>query len=386
MTAAARCDKFDGMVDSRTGWNVWATAELDAIRAAGRWRANRSFDSFGPVGVLEGRTVVSFASNDYLGLSTHPGVIAAGHEALDRWGAGSTASRLIVGSRPCHHELEAEIAQWKGTDGALLFPTGFAANLGVLGVVGGRDVTVFSDELNHASIIDGCRLSRSTIQTYRHADLDHLGELLESTAGRKVVATDSVFSMDGDIVDINQLARLCAHAGALLVIDEAHSVLGPHVPTNIDGLDVLRVGTLSKSLGSLGGWVAGSSEFVNLLVNRARSYIFTTALSPADTAAGLAALRILTSPEGEALASRLRHSIERLKPGHPSPIIPIQLGDEQRAIDAASQLLERGIFIPAIRPPTVPVGTSRLRIALSAAHTDAMLADLEANLNDLGLR
>jgi 8-amino-7-oxononanoate synthase len=375
------------MVDSLTGWNAWVAAELDAIRAAGRWRATRSFDSFGPEGMLDGRQVVSFASNDYLGLSTHPGVIAAAHEALDQWGAGSTASRLIVGTRPCHHELEGEIARWKGTDGAVLFPTGFAANLGVLGVVGGRDVTVFSDELNHASIIDGCRLSRSTIQTYRHADLDHLDELLrDSPAGRNVVVTDSVFSMDGDIVDIDQLAQLCAHTGALLIIDEAHSVLGPHVPDDIDGLDILRVGTLSKTLGSLGGWVAGSSQFMNLLVNRARSYIFTTALSPADTAAGLAALRILNSPDGEALIGRLRHSIERFTPGHPSPIIPIQLGDEQRAIDAAAQLLERGIFIPAIRPPTVPVGTSRLRIALSAAHTDAMLADLETNLDELGLR
>ncbi|HUF98989.1 MAG TPA: 8-amino-7-oxononanoate synthase [Ilumatobacter sp.] len=374
------------MLETLTGWNSWAAAELDAIRAAGRWRATRSFDSLGPAGLLEGRHVVSFASNDYLGLSSHPGVISAAHEALDRWGAGSTASRLIVGSRPCHDELEAEIARWKGTDGAVLFPTGFAANLGLLGVVGGRDVTVFSDELNHASIIDGCRLSRSSVTTYRHADLDHLAELLHAAAGRKVVVTDSVFSMDGDIVDIDHLAQLCADTGALLIVDEAHSVLGPHVPTHIDGLDVLRVGTLSKSLGSLGGWVAGSSAFMNLLVNRARSYIFTTALSPADTAAGLAALRILNSHEGEALMTRLRNSIERLEPGHPSPIIPILLGDEQRAVDAAAQLLGRGIFIPAIRPPTVPVGTCRLRIALSAAHTDAMLADLEANLSELGLR
>jgi len=176
-------------------WAAWASDELDALRVAGRHRSNRVFDAKGPHGSLGGRSVVSFASNDYLGLSAHPSVAAAAKDAIDRWGTGATASRLIVGTRPGHTELEAAIAEWKHCDAAIVFPTGFAANLGVLGVVGGPRATVFSDALNHASIIDGCRLSRSALEVYRHRDVDHLSELLDSTDGRKVVVTDAVFSM-----------------------------------------------------------------------------------------------------------------------------------------------------------------------------------------------
>ena len=374
------------MVAPTDDWAEWVGRELDTIRSSGQWRATRSFDSHGPRGMLDGREVVSYASNDYLGLSTHPAVIAAAHAAIDRWGTGSTASRLIVGSRPCHQDLEDEIAQWKHAEQALLFPSGYAANLGVLSVFGGPGVTVFSDELNHASIIDGCRLSRSDARVFRHRDIDQLGALLASTSGRRVVVTDSVFSMDGDVAPVDELAELCARTGALLVLDEAHSVLGPHLPEGIDGLEAIRVGTLSKTLGSLGGWVAGAAALVDLVVNRARPFIFTTALTPADTAAGLAALAVLRGAEGRSLLGRLSASIERLAPGHPSPIIPIVLGDEDRALDAAAALLDHAIFIPAIRPPTVPPGTSRLRIALSASHTDAMIDDLAAQLVALGLR
>ncbi|MCU1501818.1 MAG: 8-amino-7-oxononanoate synthase [Ilumatobacteraceae bacterium] len=366
-------------------WTTWARDEACAIRAAGRWRAPRSFDARGPGGVLDGRDVVSFASNDYLGLAAHPQVIEAAIHATRRWGTGSTASRLIVGSRPCHAELEVELAEWKHCAQAVLFSTGYAANLGVLGVFGGPGVNVFSDELNHASIVDGCRLSRSSVQVYRHNDMGHLGELLDATAGRTVVVTDSVFSMDGDLAPVGELAGLCARHGALLVVDEAHAVLGPDVPV-LDGLDVLRVGTLSKTLGSLGGWVAGPADLVQLLVNRARSYIFTTAPSPADTAAALAALRIVRSDDGRALSARLRASIERIAPGHPSPIVPIVLGAEQAALDAAAALGAFGVLVPAIRPPTVPAGTSRLRIALSAGHSDEMVDRLLAALAALGLR
>lgn len=374
------------MVAAPGRWNAWARSELDGIRAAGRWRSPRTFDAKGPEGTIDGRHVVSFASNDYLGLSAHPQVVAAAHDALDRWGAGSTASRLVVGSRPCHEELEAEIAGWKGTDRAVVLPTGYAANLAVLGALGGPGVTVLSDELNHASIIDGCRLSRSEVRVYRHRDLDHLEELLAAAGPRTIVVTDSVFSMDGDTAPVDDLARLCAGAGALLVLDEAHAVLGPDLHDGHEGLELLRVGTLSKSLGSLGGWVAGSAPLVELLVNRARPYIFTTAPTPADVAAALAALRLLRGDEGARLVAQLRAAIDLVRPGHPSPIVPLVLGDERRAVAASDALLERGFLVPAIRPPTVPVGTSRLRVALSAAHRRDAVCDLVAALDELGLR
>ncbi|HYD10161.1 MAG TPA: 8-amino-7-oxononanoate synthase [Acidimicrobiales bacterium] len=348
-------------------WSAWATAENERVAAAGRWRVVRAVDRGGVTGVVDGRQVVSFASNDYLGLTQHPAVIAAAHDALDRYGTGSGSARLIVGGRPLHDELEAELAAWKRQERALLFPTGFAANLGVLSVLGGAGVTICSDELNHASIIDGARLAKAHVEVYRHGDLDHLDKLL-ADAERAIVVTDSVFSMDGDVADLAALSSICASHGALLVLDEAHAVLGPDRVD--DTVEVLCVGTLSKTLASLGGYVAGPASLVDLLRNRARSFIFTTASTPADTAVALAALRIVCSPQGDELRARLRAHVERVRPGHPSPIVPVVLGDEQRALDASAALLERGILVPAIRPPTVPVGSSRLRIALSAAHSD----------------
>lgn len=364
----------------------WVRAELDAIRGQDRWRRTRPFDALGPAGSLEGRPVVSFASNDYLGLSAHPAVVAAGHDALDRWGAGATASRLVVGSRPVHHDLEAALAAWKGTEAAAVVPSGYAANLAVLTTFGGPDCLVVSDELNHASIIDGCRLSRSQVAVARHADADHVDDLLASAGSRRaIVVTDSVFSMDGDEAPVQALAECCARHGALLVLDDAHAVLGPEADlAAVDGLDVLHVLTLSKALGSQGGAIAGSQDAVDLVVNRARPFIFTTALSPADAAAALAAVGVVRSAEGDALASRLRRHVDRIRPGHPSPIIPVVLGEEQAALDAAEALLAQGLLVPAIRPPTVAPGTSRLRIALSAAHTDDQVSTLVAALHPFG--
>ena len=348
-------------------WTEWAEAEGDAIRAAGQWRSVRPLTGGGPQFGLDGRPVVSFASNDYLGLTQHPAVIAAARAALDAEGAGSGSARLIVGGRPVHDQLEAELAAWKGQDRAVLFPTGFAANLGTLSVLGGPGVTIASDELNHASIIDGCRLARGTVRIFRHGDLDELAGILAG-AERAIVVSDTVFSMDGDVADVAALSTLCAEHGALLVLDEAHAVLGPEVP---DGpAELVRIGTLSKTLGSLGGFAAGPAPLIDLLVNRARSFIFTTAPTPADTAAALAALRVLRSGEGDELVGRLRHHVDRLRPGHPSPIVPIVLGDEELALAAAAKLLDQGLLVPAIRPPTVAPGTSRLRVTLCAAHTD----------------
>jgi len=367
-------------------WRAWTDSQLDDVRAAGRWRQTRSFDALGPSGLLDGTPVVSFASNDYLGLSAHPAVIAAATDALARWGAGATASRLIVGTRPGHDELESELARWKGRDAALVFSSGYTANLGVLGAVGGPDVTVCSDELNHASIIDGCRLSRSPVRVYRHGDVDHLDALLGDSPGRRVVVTDTVFSMDGDVAPVAALRECCARHDALLVLDEAHAVLGPDPGPADDRVEIIRIGTLSKTLGSMGGWVAASRPFVDLLVNRARSFIFTTGLTPADTAAALAALRIIRSSEGDALVARLRAAVERVAPGHPSPIVPIVLGDEDRAVKVAGALFDRGLLVPAIRPPTVAPGTSRLRVALSAVHTDEMIVRLLDGLGELDVR
>ena len=248
-------------------------------------------------------------------------------------------------------------------------------------------VHIISDELNHASIIDGCRLARANgaiTHVVAHLDLDACERLLEAHRdSRCIVVTDVVFSMDGDTADVPALIDLCRRHDALLLLDEAHSVLEELPVSDPDGPPVVQVGTLSKTLGALGGFVAAPRAIVDLLVNRARTYIFTTAPSPADSAAALAAIGVLQSTEGEALRSRLRDHVEHIRPGHRSPIIPIVLGEESTAVAASLALLERGLLVPAIRPPTVAPGTSRLRVALSAIHTDEQIEQLAAALDTL---
>jgi len=368
------------------GPGAWAgliADRLDAVRASGRWRAYRDLDALGPRGrLVDGdRPVVSFAGNDYLGLSAHPAVIAAAHAALDRWGAGAGGSRLITGARPIHRELEAELADWKQTEAAVVLPTGFATNLGVLTALGCPGTRIISDERNHASIIDGARLARADVAIWRHGDLAELDRLLAADDRPTLVVTDTVFSMDGDVAHLAALGAACRRTGALLVLDEAHAVLGPHPePGALAGVEVVRVGTLSKALGALGGFAACSRPVADLIVNVARPGIFTTALSPADAAAALAALRIVRADEGRALVDRLRTLVDRVVAGHPSPIVPVILGDEDRAVAAAARLLEQGLLVPAIRPPTVAPGTSRLRVTLCATHTDAEVDRLLAAL------
>ena len=368
------------MTDLPSSWGPRVRARLDAVRAAGRWRSVRTLDGRLPVVTVDGREVVTFAGNDYLGLAGHPAVAAAAAAAVERWGTGSGASRLVVGGRPVHDELEAELADWKGTAAALVLPTGYAANLAVLATLAdGPEVLVVSDELNHASIVDGCRLGRGTVAVARHLDVDHVDALLAAHGGPGLVVTDSVFSMDGDEAPVDALLEVCGRHGALLVLDEAHAVLGPHVDlagAARHGAEVVRVGTLSKALGSLGGFVAASGPVVDLLVNAARAFIFTTAGSPADAAAALAALRIVRGDEGARRIARLRAHVDALAPGHPSPIVPVVLGDEATALAAADRLFDLGLLVPAIRPPTVAPGTSRLRVALSAAHTDEQVERL----------
>jgi 8-amino-7-oxononanoate synthase len=371
-----------------TAFADWTESQLTRIRDAGQWRVTRTFDALGPVGQLDGREVVSFASNDYLGLSSHPAVMDAAKAAIDKWGAGATASRLVVGSRPVHDELEAELSSWKDTEAALIFPTGFATNIGLLATLGGPDCLVVSDELNHASIIDGCRMSRSPIAVASHNDVEHVDRLLaERTTDRAIVVADAVFSMDGDEAPVIELGEVCARHGALLILDEAHSVFGPALEplSDIDGLDLLKVVTLSKGLGAMGGAACGNRAVIDLLINRTRPFIFTTALSPADTAAALAAVQITRSAEGTALIERVRGFTDQLSPGHPSPIVPIVVGTEADTVAAAAALLEAGILVPAIRPPTVAPGTSRLRVTLSAAHTQAQVDALIAGLTSAEL-
>jgi len=362
-------------------WVEWIDEECARIRHAGRWREVRTLDDARPDTTLtaSGTPIVSFASNDYLGLTHHPEVEAAAIAAIRRWGTGAGASRLVVGSRPVHDELEARLAAWRGTDAAVVFPTGYAANIGVLSTLGGRGVRICSDELNHASLIDGCRLAAqrgSEVRVYPHADVEAVDRMLDGSE-RALVVTDTVFSMDGDVAPVVELAEVARRHGALLVVDDAHKVF------RVDGLDdgdlddvVVRVGTLSKALGALGGFVAGPQGLVDLLVNRARSFIFTTAPTPADMAAALAAIDVVDSPEGDELLATLRRHIERVRPGHPTPIVPVVVGDEQAALDESARLLASGLLVPAIRPPTVAPGTSRLRIALSAAHTDEQVTAL----------
>ncbi len=357
-------------------WVERVVSAAERLEAEARWRRPLTFDALGPSGVLteDGEAVVAFASNDYLGLSAHPAVVAAAHDALDRWGTGSGASRLVTGSRPVHERLEAALARHCGMERAVVFPTGFAANLGVLTAFGDAGVRICSDELNHASIVDGARLARAEVAVYRHRDVEHLAALLRGAPGPALVVSDLVFSMDGDVAPVADIAALCRHHGALLVLDEAHAVLGPDPMPHVEGLDVLRMGTLSKTLGSLGGFVAGPRPFIDLLVNRARSYVFTTAPTPPDAAAALAALGVVSSPEGDRLRARLTGFVGRVAPGHTTPIVPVVMGSDERALAASASLRRRGVWVPAIRPPTVPVGTARLRVSLSAAHTDGQVA------------
>ena len=363
-------------------WDAWVASQTEAIRRAGRWRTLRPLDGGGPRFDLQdgSGSVVSFASNDYLGLSQHPDVNAAARRALERYGTGSGSSRLIVGDRPLHHELEQGLAEWRDTEAALVFPTGYQANVAAMTTFGAGALIV-SDELNHASLIDGARLAKADVAVYRHGDVEHASWLVSSAEGRALVVSDTVFSMDGDAAPVGPLSEMCARHGALLVLDDAHLVFPTDEPD--PDAEVVRIGTLSKALGSMGGYIAARSEWIDLLVNRARSFIFSTGLAPTCAAAACEALRICRSGEGSLLRKRLREHVDKLCPDNPSPIIPFVVGSEEAALEASERLLSQGLLVPAIRPPTVPVGTSRLRVSLSATHDPDDVARLCNALNRL---
>ena len=374
----------------------WIDEALERIEAAGRTRrlVPAVARAAGPRAAVEveiaGRRVRVFSSNDYLGLSAHPEVREAAARAAREEGMGTRGASLICGYTEAHEALEAALAALKGAEAALLFPTGFMANLAAISAVADRETEVFSDELNHASIVDGCRLSRARVSVYRHGDVDHLESLVRaSTAARRVVATDTVFSMEGDLAPLADLVELRRRYGLVLVADEAHAtlVLGPRggglsEALGISGEIDLQVGTLSKAAGALGGFVASSERMKRLLVNTARPYIFTTALPLPVVAAARAALRV--AAEDGSIRERLWARVADLGRGLglalATPIAPVVVGDEARAVAASRALLERGFHVTAIRPPTVPPGGSRLRITVSAAHTAADVADLVSAL------
>jgi 8-amino-7-oxononanoate synthase len=368
----------------------WIDRELARLSDAGLRRALEPLGSRqGPVVEVRGRRLVNLCSNDYLGLAGDERVMRAAAEAALAEGAGSGASRLVAGDLPIHGRLEAALAGLHRTEAALLFNSGYHANAGVPPALVGRDDAVFSDELNHASIIDGALLSRADLQRYRHGDAQELSDLLaKSTARRKLVITDAVFSMDGDAAPLADLADACQRHGAMLYVDEAHAVgvLGPTGAGLAEQLGLkhrvdVEMGTLGKALGAFGAYVAGEARLCELLLTRARTFVFTTALPPAACGAALCALEIVrTEP---ARRERLHALIAQMKAGLlargfdvsrvVSPIFPVVLGSEARALAVAAGLRERGFYVRAIRPPTVPRGTSRLRVALSAGHEPAQL-------------
>lgn len=347
---------------------------------------------------IEGREMVNFASNDYLGLAAHPALLEAARRALDEFGLGSGASRLLAGGTAVHASLEARTAEFKGTEAALLFNSGYSANIGVIPALAREGDAIFSDELNHASLIDGCRLSKAKTLVYGHADAGHLEGLLKETqARRKVVATDSVFSMDGDTAPLAEIYELCSKYGAILYIDDAHAtgVLGggrgslAHFSLKPEPW-VIQMGTFSKALGSFGAFAAGERGAVGWLRNSARSFIYSTALPACVAAASLAALEIAEkdAPRVESLWKNRETLFAGLKEmgldtgGSETPVIPIIMKSVPEALGLSERLREEGVFAPAIRPPTVK--EPRLRLSVTAAHSEADIERLLSALRRAG--
>ncbi len=365
--------------------DAWAREELAELGRRGLLRLLEPLGSpQGPVVRIGGQSLLSFSSNDYLGLAADPRIRRAFTAGLERWGVGSGASRLVVGDTEAHRRLEARLAAFEGTEAALLFNGGYPANLGLVQALVGRGDLVVSDALNHASLVDGSRLSRAEVAVVPHGDVEAVSRQLDRPGfGRRLVVTDAVFSMDGDSAPLERLADVCARAGAALLVDEAHAtgVLGARGSGLCEATVVrpdVRMGTLGKALGGFGAYAATTRAVADLLVNRARSIVFSTTLPPALCEAMVVAVDLLEhDPE---LRPRLWRNIRRFVDGlrtlglpaeARSAIVPVILRTPERALRASAFLRERGLLVKPIRPPTVPEGTSRLRFALSAAHTEA---------------
>ncbi len=337
---------------------------------------------------VDGKRLLLMCSNDYLGLSGHPSLRNAAIEAMDRFGFGAGASRLISGTSGIHRELEHRISRYKGTEAAILFNSGYAANTGIIPALAQEGDAILSDALNHASIIDGCRLSRAQVTVYRHKDMNHLENLLKQTrpAKRRLIITDGVFSMDGDIAPLPDIITLAGRYHALVMVDDAHATgilgktgRGTAEHFGLAGSVPVQMGTLGKAFGSLGAYATGDRDVVDYLMNRSRSYIFSTALPPAVCAAAVSAIDLAENePERRASLWRVR---ERLASGlralgipvgdSESPIIPLVVGESGKALSASKRLFDLGIFASAIRPPSVPEGTARIRMTVTSLHTDA---------------
>lgn len=364
---------------------------LAALEHAGLTRRLRLVSGpQGPTVLLDGQPVLLLCSNNYLGLADHPHVREAAAQAAMRWGVGAGASRLISGTMTVHRRLEERLAAFAGRQSSLLFGSGYLANLGVIGALAGRGDTVFSDELNHASIVDGCRLSRAEVVVYRHADVEHLLWSMRRHGGRgsaqggRLIVTDSVFSMDGDVAPLTEIVELAHASGARLAVDEAHAI-GTYGPggrgvlaeQGLEGEVDAIVGTLGKSLGSYGAYVCGDEEMVRYLLNTSRSFIFSTAPPPPSIAGALAALELLEqrphrverlSANARALRRALAREGFEVAEGE-MHIVPLVVGDERDTLRLCQESIEHGVFAQAIRPPTVPAGTSRMRLAAMASHT-----------------
>jgi len=367
---------------------------LEARRGAHLYRSRRTVGGpQGPEIFIDGKPYLNFCSNDYLGLAAHPALADALARGVRRWGVGSGAAHLVSGHTGAHHALEEELADFTGRSRALLFSTGYMANLGVIAALCGRGDQVFEDRLNHASLIDGAILSRGRLRRYPHGDVAALArQLADAGSAECLIATDGVFSMDGDMAPLPELAQLAGRAGAWLMVDDAHGlgVVGGSGRGSLEqfGLGIaevpILVGTLGKALGTFGAFVAGSADLCEMLIQVARPYIYTTAPPPAIAEATRASLR-LARDEGWR-RERLRELVERFRTaavglGLPlmqsqTPIQPLVAGAPERALAWQDQLLARGLLVGAIRPPTVPEGSARLRITFSAAHTDAHLERL----------
>ncbi len=374
---------------------AWITAELASLDRDSLLRRRRVVVPLGggECEVDRGR-VWNFAGNDYLGLATSPRIKAAVREAIDRYGLGAQASPLVTGRTALHAELEERLAHFEGADAAILFPSGYAANSGTIPALAGQDDVLFCDRLNHASLVDGCRLSGARLRIYSHRDLEVLERELAKAgaARRRVIVTDSVFSMDGTLAPLREIDDLARRHQAIVIVDEAHAtgIYGPRGRGVVEhlGLDesaFVRIGTLSKGLGAQGGFVAGSQELIDWLANKARTQMYSTGLAIPAVAAALAALEQLQSDVE--LRDRVRSNAALLREalttagfeplGDPGcPIVPIVLGDPDKAVAWARRLEDRGFLVGAIRPPTVPRGTSRLRITVSATHSQEAIRQL----------
>ncbi len=361
---------------------------LEELRDRGLYRRLRLVGGpQGPRVLLDGDDVLLLCSNNYLGLADHPQVREAAAAASLRWGAGAGASRLVCGNMAPHRELESRLAEFKGCEAALLFGSGYLANTGTVAALAGAGEVVFSDELNHASIVDGCRLSRAETFVYRHADLEHLAWGLRRARGRgALIVSDGVFSMDGDVAPLPGLLELAREHGCRLLVDEAHATgaIGPGgrgsvAAAGLDGEVDLVVGTLGKALGSYGAYVCADAETIDFLVNAARPFIFSTAPPPPSVAAATAALELVSAERVERLQAnaagfRTALAAAGLDAGRSqTQIVPVEVGEAEPTMELCERLLERGVFAQGIRPPTVPEGSSRLRFTVMATHEPADL-------------